>query len=52
MYGLTVDTFGARIWWIVRDAEGCKLFGASMKEKVVKFQTKALPQPVMLGEFF
>ncbi|ROT69853.1 putative proto-oncogene tyrosine-protein kinase ROS [Penaeus vannamei] len=49
VYGLTVDTFGARIWWIVRDAEGCKLFGASMKEKVVKFPTKALPQPVMLG---
>ncbi|XP_042893267.1 proto-oncogene tyrosine-protein kinase ROS-like [Penaeus japonicus] len=49
VYGLTVDTFGARIWWIVRDAEGCKLFGASMQNKVVKFPTKALPQPVMLG---
>ncbi|XP_066980698.1 proto-oncogene tyrosine-protein kinase ROS isoform X4 [Macrobrachium rosenbergii] len=49
VYGLTVDTKGSRIWWIVRDAEGCRLFGAHIDEEVNKFEPKFLPYTVKLG---
>lgn len=49
MYGLTVDAAGARIWWIVRDADGCHLFGASLDDSVKKYSPKLLPHTVEVG---
>ncbi|XP_071513555.1 proto-oncogene tyrosine-protein kinase ROS isoform X2 [Panulirus ornatus] len=49
VYGLTVDPEGSRIWWIVRDAEGCRLFGASLGESVTRFPSKLLPHTVEVG---
>ena len=49
MYGLTLDTSGSRIWWIVRDAEGCRLFGAYLDNEVHKFDAQLLPHTVKLG---
>ncbi|KAK8754621.1 hypothetical protein OTU49_016899, partial [Cherax quadricarinatus] len=49
VYGLTVDSQGSRIWWIVRDAEGCRLFGASIGNTLNKFPSKLLPHTVKVG---
>ncbi|XP_042220290.1 proto-oncogene tyrosine-protein kinase ROS-like isoform X2 [Homarus americanus] len=49
VYGLTVDSEGSRIWWIVRDADGCRLFGALLGEELSKFPSKLLPHTVEVG---
>ncbi|KAK7028897.1 hypothetical protein SK128_007908 [Halocaridina rubra] len=49
VYGLTVDTAGSRIWWIIRDAEGCRLFGTFLDKEVQKFDAILLPHTVKLG---
>ncbi|KAG0723722.1 Proto-oncogene tyrosine-protein kinase ROS [Chionoecetes opilio] len=30
VYGLTVDAGGGRVWWVVRDVEGCHLYSATL----------------------
>ncbi|XP_045603691.1 proto-oncogene tyrosine-protein kinase ROS isoform X2 [Procambarus clarkii] len=49
VYGLTVDSQGSRIWWIVRDADGCRLFGALVGDTLRKFPSKLLPNTVEVG---
>ncbi|KAK3864124.1 hypothetical protein Pcinc_030164 [Petrolisthes cinctipes] len=50
VYGLTVDAVGFRVWWVVRDSDGCYLHSATMSsQKVMKQTPRLLPHTVQVG---
>ncbi|XP_063847414.1 proto-oncogene tyrosine-protein kinase ROS-like isoform X2 [Scylla paramamosain] len=56
VYGLTVDAGGGRVWWVVRDVEGCHLYSATLSAPFhpphLTGTPKLLPHSVQVGSMW